>query len=386
MLTALIRLNVNHPASPDGPGGSLIRRYIPELDGLRTFAIAAVLLVHSNFGFPSAALEQARAYCWVGVDLFFVISGFLITNILLDSRDRPHYYRNFYARRGLRIWPLYYLLLFLAFVVLPLLGNWANKDYDPKVHFWLYYLVYMQNLVYNRLGSFSLVITWSLCVEEQFYLIWPFLVRLFSRRTLTGIAIAVLLLGTPFRMFLHHIGTSMGFFFTFARLDPIAVGALVALHPKWFKHTWLAGIWTVWLMHTGDFEYIYLALALTFGSVVMHAAVDGNRFLRLPQMTYIGKISYGIYIYHPVVFALFWLLPYCWLVEKLPGGTMLRMIGQLLLPLPIAALSWHYIEQPILRLKKHFEIREPQPLPVPQAATEPALAGLPAHAMAQSAD
>lgn len=345
-----------------------------------------MLLVHSNFGFPIPALERLREYGWAGVDLFFVISGFLITNILLASRDKPHYYRNFYARRGLRIWPLYYLLLLLAFVVLPLLHNWANQDYNPKVHYWPYYLFYLQNLVYNKLGSFCLVITWSLCVEEQFYLIWPFLVRLFSRRTLTGIAVAVLLLETPFRIYLHYLGTGMGFFFTFARLDPIAVGALVAMHPKWFKHTWLAGFWAAWLIHTGDFEYIYLALALTFGSVVMRAAVDGSKFLRSQHLCYVGKISYGIYIYHPIAFALFWLTPYCWLVEKLPGGTMLRMIGQILIPLPIAAVSWYLLEQPILRLKKYFEGREPEPEVEVESVSAAALTGVPAHAMAQSAD
>jgi peptidoglycan/LPS O-acetylase OafA/YrhL len=342
-------------------GGDAIRRYIPELDGLRAFAIAAVLVVHSNFGFPIGWLERARVYGWAGVDLFFVISGYLITSILLDSRDKPHYYRNFYARRGLRIWPLYYLLLLFVFVVSPHLGNWANQDYNPRVHRWPYYLFYVQNLVYSRLGSFSLVITWSLCVEEQFYLVWPFLVRLCSRRALTAVAIAVLVAETPFRMFLHHLGTDMGFFFTFARLDPIAVGALVALNPRWFKYTWLAAPWAFWLIKRGDFEYIYLALSLAFGWVVMRAVVDGSRFLCLRPLRFLGRISYGVYILHPIAFAIFWLTPYCWIVEKWPGGTLLRMIGQVLIPLPLAALSWYAFEKPILGLKKYFEVPSPAP-------------------------
>ena len=331
---------------------------------MRTFAIGAVLFVHSNFGFRHPALEKARSCGWIGVDLFFVISGYLITSILLASRDRPSYYRNFYARRGLRIWPLYYVLLLFVFGLTPHLGAWARQDFDPQQIHWQYYLFYVQNLVYNRLGSFALVITWSLCVEEQFYVIWPFVVRLCSRRSLTIVSLTVLLLGTPFRMYLHYLGTSMGFFFTFARLDPIAVGALVALHPRWFRYSWVAAPWAVWLLQRGNFDYVYFALALTFGSVVMHAAVDGSRFLRSAPLRLGGKISYGVYIFHPIVFGLFWLTPLYSAVANWPYANLIRMMGQILLPFPCAALSWCLFERPILGLKKYFEsASRPHPAP-----------------------
>lgn len=339
-------------------GERTIRRYIPELDGLRAFAILGVLLVHSNFGFLSPALEKMRARGWLGVDLFFVISGYLITSILLDTRDRPHYYRNFYARRGLRIWPLYYLSLLYVFALCPHLGAWARQDFDPQANRWPYYFLYMQNLAYARLGSFSLVITWSLCVEEQFYLIWPFVVRLCSRRTLTAVAVAVLVWGTPFRMFLHHITSSFGFFFTFSRLDPIAVGALVALYPKWFKYAWLAAPWAGWLLWRGEFEFVFLALALTFGGVVAVAVTSGSAFLRLRPLRYLGRISYGIYILHPIAFGLFYYTPlYSW-TGHLPHANLIRMAGQILAPLPFAALSWKFVERPILSLKRFFESTE----------------------------
>jgi peptidoglycan/LPS O-acetylase OafA/YrhL len=304
-------------------------------------------------------LEAMRSRGWIGVDLFFVISGYLITSILLATRERPHYYRNFYARRGLRIWPLYYLLLLFVFGLSAHLGAWARQDVDWHVIHWQYYLLYLQNLVYPHLGSFALVVTWSLCVEEQFYLVWPFIVRLCSRRMLTGVALAILLLGTPFRMWLHHIDSGMGFFFTFTRLDPIAAGALAALHPRWFKHTWLAAPWAVWLLHRGEFEFVYLALALTFVSLLTHTVSSGNRVLRAGPLRFAGKVSYGLYIFHPVVFSIFWLTPAYSAVAHWRYANLARMAGQVLLPIPFAALSWYLFEQPILKLKRWFEADSP---------------------------
>ena len=351
-----------------------IRRYIPELDGLRAFAIAGVLLVHSNFSFRLPVLEMVRCWGWIGVDLFFVISGYLITSILLGTREQPHYYRNFYARRGLRIWPLYYLLMFFVFVVSPHLGAWAKQDYNPAVIHWPYYLFYVQNLVYPRLGSFALVITWSLCVEEQFYMVWPFLVRLCSRRGLTMIALSVLVLGTPFRMYLHAVNDSLGFFFTFSRLDPIAAGALVALHPRWFKHAWLLAPWTVWLLWRGHFEFVFLGLALTFAGFVSYAVLNENRMLRARPLRFVGKVSYGVYILHPILMGVFWMTPLYSAAAHLPYTHILRMVGQVLFTIPFAAVCWYLFEKPILGLKRFFE-----------AGGEHKERGVPLAAMAASA-
>jgi peptidoglycan/LPS O-acetylase OafA/YrhL len=353
-------------------------RYIPELDGLRAFAIGAVLLVHCNFGFGLPLLEQWRSWGWLGVDLFFVISGYLITSILLASKDRPNYYRNFYARRGLRIWPLYYLLIVFVFVLSPHMGPWFDQHINFADYKWQFYVFYVQNLVYNSLGSFCMVITWSLCVEEQFYMVWPFVVRLFSRRGLMILLVVVVAAGTPFRMLLHHLGTSMGFFFTFTRLDPIAIGALVALRPRWFKYTWVAAPWAYWLLHKGEFEFIYLALALTFGSAVAYTITHENRFLASRPMVYIGRISYGMYIWHPIVFSLYWWTP----LYRVPahfGYTrgIYHTIMQCALSIPMASLSWKYIEKPILKLKRYFENGVSADVaaqrPAPQTVLEPAL-------------
>lgn len=333
-----------------------------------------MLLVHCGFGFQNRTLETWRSWGWIGVDLFFVISGFLITSILLAAKDKPHYFRNFYARRGLRIWPLYYLLILYVFVLSRHMGAYFDQHVDFGVYKWQYYVLYLQNLVFSDLGSFCMVITWSLCVEEQFYFVWPLFVKKFSRRWLTVIALVVVAAGTPFRMYLHATQSKMGFFFTLTRLDPIAVGCLVALHPKWFKYTWLAAPWAYWMLRTGNFEWNYLALALTFGSVVAYAATTPNRFLASRPMTYIGRISYGLYIWHPLVFSIYWATPMHWLVKHFGLPSILNTIMQCALVFPVAALSWKYIEKPILGLKKYFENRPaPEPQPEPQAVPVPEL-------------
>jgi len=185
--------------------------------------------------------------------------------------------------------------------------------------------------------------------------VWPFVVRLTSRRTLAAIAIAVLVLETPFRMYLHRIDSSMGFFHTLTRLDPIAVGALVALHPRWFRYAWAVAPAAIWLLYSGDFDFVYLALALTFGGVVACAVSSRNRWLRSAPVRFIGKISYGIYIFHPIAYAIFWRTPLYWGVSHWPHSDLFRMATQMLFVVPFAAVSWYSFERPVLGLKKYFE-------------------------------
>src|SRR6267154_3409139 len=153
--------------------------YIPQLDGLRGTAVILVLVGHAaSFvqGLPFAGMVE---YVRCTVDVFFVLSGFLTTGILLDSKGSPHYFRNFYARRSLRVWPLYYLVLFLIFVVAPLF----RPAMRPTVaNIWPAFVLYVQNIRYHDIYPFGLGATWSLAIEEQFYMTWPLLVFLFRRR------------------------------------------------------------------------------------------------------------------------------------------------------------------------------------------------------------
>jgi peptidoglycan/LPS O-acetylase OafA/YrhL len=351
-------------------------RYIPELDGLRAFAILGVLLVHSNFALHTPALEMYRSWGWIGVDLFFVISGYLITSILLASKEKPGYYVNFYARRGLRIWPLYYLLLFFVFVASPHLGDWANQRLDLHIYHWRYYVLYVQNLVLPHLGSFALVITWSLCVEEQFYLVWPFLVRTFSRRTLERLVVATLALEPLIRLELQRYNSPFFAYYTPARLDSIAAGALVALRPRWLKHAWIAAPFAYVLLWRHEYVWSYSALALAFGWLVGYIVVNGSRILRWTPLCFIGKISYGVYIYHTIFFVLYWSTPLFRLADSLPLHHVWHLLFQIALPIPVATASWYLLEQPILKLKRFFETRRDtyQPLRPIEAAPELVLA------------
>src|ERR1700723_1358630 len=203
--------------------------YIPQFDGLRGLAILLVLIGHSGFleAFPHAGmLEYAR----FGVDLFFVLSGFLITGILLDSKGSRHYFRNFYARRALRIWPLYYLVLFVAFVVAPL---FAPSMRPTAARIWPAFVFYVQNIVfiYRDTYPFGLGATWSLAVEEQFYLTWPVLVFFLRKQTLAIVAVSLVVVSLSLRLAGRLYGAPSGFihFFTLSRLDAIAFGSLAAL-------------------------------------------------------------------------------------------------------------------------------------------------------------
>ena len=374
------------------PGGNLVPRimgktpvatsviapgYIPQFDGLRGLAILSVLIGHSGFleALPHAGMLE---YTRFGVDLFFVLSGFLITGILTDSRGSQHYFRNFYARRALRIWPLYYLVLFVAFVVAPL---FAPSMRPTAVSVWPAFVFYVQNIVfaYRSTYPFGLGATWSLAVEEQFYLTWPVLVFLLKKRTLAIVSVLLAVMSLSLRLFFHVHGAPVGFvhFFTLSRLDSIAFGSLAALwlrspsctFVRWrtrayqFLGLGVAGtILARVLMHrnSSTVGYTFLAFAFT-GLLGISLASDPRssllgRSLSAGWLRYIGRISYGIYLLHYPLFIL-WArfigsLGF-YQTHKL-AGNLAGFAGQIALATIAASISWRFFEEPILRLKELF--------------------------------
>src|SRR5215471_6016982 len=150
---------------------------LPQLDGLRGVAIILVILHNQSLKYPSLHLEHLFANGWMGVDLFFVLSGFLITGILVDTKHSEGYLKNFYARRCLRIWPLYYSLLFFMFIVVPFVHPLVGQTiFDRSSPCWAYPL-FLQNFLVPPPAAGVLSFTWSLAIEEQFYLVWPWVVR-----------------------------------------------------------------------------------------------------------------------------------------------------------------------------------------------------------------
>lgn len=350
-------------------------RHIPELDGLRAVAILMVLAFHLNF--------ERFSLGWTGVTLFFALSGFLITGLLLDAKGRPHYFRNFYARRALRIFPIYYLSLSVI-TVIALAGGQKVTDLP-------YYLLYAQNYLLgatNFTPQFPDMFnhSWSLAVEEQFYLLWPLAVLLLSRRRLLGLLALLFSLGLFSRaviLFTLNTPTLMDTPLP-TQLEPLAVGAALALLARsrisagllaklgvvlalisgvvifsLVQATGLLAFWhpQYWANQVRNLPLMTL-IALFWGGVLTYAVFGKSPFsslLRLAPLRHVGKVSYGMYLYHfPIFFAIDYRLPA--LLPHAPEQLLnVATVGaKLLLTYLLALLSWKLVESPLLRLKDRF--------------------------------
>ncbi len=213
----------------------------PGLDGLRGIAILMVMLFHFTLMQPVATwdipLYTFARYGWTVVDLFFVLSGFLITSILLDAKGRKRYFRNFYFRRILRVFPLYYAFVVGLLILYPLVGDpaWTNQVEVLRDHLWWVWF-HMTNWLVARTGDFWTATPlgtggfWSISIEEQFYLVWPLLVLVLSERQLRWACGAFFLLSLVTRLGMTAVGLSWTAVFTvtFGRMDSLAVGAALA--------------------------------------------------------------------------------------------------------------------------------------------------------------
>jgi len=373
---------------------------IPALDGLRGIAVLLVILYHSSYASALSASPVDAAYArlsgagWMGVDLFFVLSGFLITGILDDSRGRDGYFSSFYARRFLRIFPLYYAFVLL---VLPLSARLLAGNLAPDVaelrakSGW--YLGYAVNFLVVLHDGWKATVPhtshlWSLAVEEQFYLIWPPLVFLLPRRALIRASAALVGVALAARTVLlaAGIGPVVAYVLPFTRMDALLMGALVALGmrelgsvaplarhaPRVLIGAGLVAAaslatgsprlgWTApWVQTIG-----FTAIAAFFAAALVTAvAADGSsrwgRILRAPWLRTFGKYSYALYIFHPLVLAV--LYAHGWGAERfaVPGAGV--QIGAQLLyaafstavSLAVAWLSWNLLEKHFLKLKHRF--------------------------------
>lgn len=319
---------------------------------------------------------------YLGVDLFFVLSGFLITGILLDNQHRPRYLRVFYWRRALRIFPLYYFVLLLAALSVCCLSPGdalQQRGFDAPWWHWLYLSNIAIMLKQEWLHSpqwIQLSHFWSLAVEEQFYLCWPFIVRGMSRRHLLWLCLA-LVLSSPFLgMWMRHdFGDVGGYVATPTRLGSLAMGALLALlwrHPlqsrvrKWGAGPlgWLAGVTLLLLLAARTFvpaiSAIEMLLATVAAGALLLMAVNlqhprWQRFLELPLLRHVGKYSYGLYVYHHALKAVWhhWLWK-SW-IEPTWGAGFIGISSYVLAAgaasFAVAYLSWCCMEAPLLKFK-----------------------------------
>jgi peptidoglycan/LPS O-acetylase OafA/YrhL len=335
---------------------------IPQLDSIRGLAVLLVLVHNTDNGRYTGILAHNG---WMGVDLFFVLSGFLITGILLESKNGEGYFRNFYARRCLRIWPLYYCTLFFMFVVVPILRpSEAHNVFDAKSMPWWSYFVYLQNFLVPVItrATGPLGVTWSLAVEEQFYLVWPLVVRFSSEQTLRRIAAAIICLDPILRFILVRQGFNV-YPNTFCRLDGLMWGALLALllrsatfpRESYVRLAWvglLVGAPLALLTAERVVWAVYSFTALASASLLYLAFTSKQKWLQAILanriLIYSGVISYGIYLLEKIPIDAVKSL-------RLQGHPAIMLLVTAAITYLMATFSWFLLEKPVMRWKRYFE-------------------------------
>lgn len=373
------------------------RVFFPALDGMRGIAFIMVLLQH-YFGLP---------WGWTGVDLFFVLSGFLISGILFDTRNSAHYFRNFYVRRTLRIFPLYYGIMLALLLTFPLF-RWRWTWH------WLVWAVYLGNFArfvhpyvaaspLERLADFQPVgflghhqVTpflghfWSLCVEEQFYLVWPLIVFwIRDRRKLMWVCASTLPVCLVLRLLGQHflpawmLDNEILYRATPFRVDALLLGGLVALWLRGgkgdrlirlgnrlfpFALAFMVGSAMVIANgHLFRVPYLYPSWKFTWGLTVidlfsallilacLREGSITNRTLRLPPLRWLGRISYGAYVLHDIPHLFYLQLGHKILPRHTTScTTAVAFFGTL----GLAWLSFRFFESPFLDLKERWTIRD----------------------------
>ncbi len=341
--------------------------YLPEFDGLRGLAILAVVLYHCHPRLEGTWIHYGALWGWAGVIIFFVLSGFLITSNLLATRDKPHYFHNFHARRALRIWPVYVLVLVVVYLNAPwFIGPsiWGAVKAAP----WLAYIFFVQNLFHLALPP-AIGPTWALAVEEQYYFAWAPLVRFLRRPWMLATVLIAALVCSPLVRHLNPVWMWGLPNHTLIKLDGIALGSLLALGLYTIKLSRKVWLW----IGVGAFVVGIAAAATVAGgtSFLDSAIVVGctgaalalmcttgarnpvNAVLRRGPLSFYGRISYGLYMTHIMAFIFFgwfdmWMKPY-----GITGN--LAVVGvRLAVSTVLAAGLWYGFESQILKLKRYF--------------------------------
>ena len=331
-----------------------VTRYLPQLDGLRAVAVACVLAFHFIPG-----VDRYAPLGSMGVRLFFVISGFLITGILLSWRGRPLAValKTFYVRRSLRIFPVFYFALAAA----------ALLNIGPVRDTWAWHVTYLSNIYFYRRGDWhgSVSHLWSLAVEEQFYLMWPWLILCAPERWLRPAMIAMIAVAPLSRLLFPNAMDSV---LPTSCLDSLGMGALIAMaspHKGAPDRVGVAGAVlvavTLFIRYAslgGQYQVVGLDFGVSlFSAWLVASAASGfsgavGRVLSLAPIIAVGRISYGLYVYHGFT-------PYL-LGRYVPGFiTMpapMRVALLVSATTVIAVASWRWLEQPFLRLKPDHEI------------------------------
>jgi peptidoglycan/LPS O-acetylase OafA/YrhL len=373
---------------------------IEALDGLRGVAILAVMGYHMTVLPGRSPIDElfvlrVSSAGWWGVELFFVLSGFLITGILLDTRGQPGQLRNFWARRALRILPLYYAVLLVSLVVLPQLDHAKLERFARIRGDELWYWLHLQNfaIALHGIRHGILDVTWSLAIEMQFYLLWPFAVAVLAPRRLMHACVALLATSIAWRAWLLAAGTTPTeiYLLTPGRIDGLVLGAMVAAAYRcdqvWVRRLlggpafWasLAGVLVIHVFSdpevSSEFAWSrpawqsvgFTLLALAFAGLLSRTVEPGRdgparRVLEHPVLRSFGKYSFAMYLFHlplrafirdrvysPEQFATLF-------GSQLPGQVIFFALA-LTLTYGAAWLSWHAYERHFLALGRFFPYR-----------------------------
>lgn len=369
----------------------IIRRHFPELDGLRAIAVLGVIFAHcaSVFIIPEQLTEQKIWHIlmsgWVGVELFFVLSGFLITGILIDNFFMKNRLKKFYIRRSLRIFPLYYLLLTLCFLTFLLFQS--PIEISPRHNLLLFFYLGNWEEFFNFPRYYILNHTWSLAVEEQFYLVWPILFLCSHQYGFSKyVCILGIILVNCVRICLtaYPVETiHTPYILTICRTDALLAGALLSIvtkqkfqNIKQFSTVKRANI--LFILGSTLFLFSYKtaqifipsdeitfliglpSLCLIFSSFILYSlSLDSKHIFRnilnLKPLTFIGKISYGVYIYHwLVIVGLSQNQNTFFDTHNFSQGIFPFTALVLLITIGIASISFYYLERPILNLKNKY--------------------------------
>lgn len=368
-------------------------RHIPALDGARGIAILAVFFYHATqrVGDP---WQRAASWGWMGVDLFFVLSGFLITGILLDARASRRYYRAFYARRALRILPPFALLMAGLVLAGPILGLTA-REVAVVSERQAWYWAFATNVLVASGGWAAVTLQtaplWSLAVEEQFYLIWPIIVRRLTPARVVQLAFGIIIGAALLRAacVLTHVRREAIYVLTPMRADTLAWGALIAAAVRTGRgseivHRFgpaalaagalgtlgvLAGVGSgepsAGLMQIVGYSCVGLMSA---GTVAM-AVTRRSRLLTSRPLRFVGRYSYALYLWHVAA------------IQAVFRLTAVRGVGLVTsafgIALMIALLSWVCVERPALRCKRFVPMTETLFAPIEESftANEPLIGG-----------
>ncbi|KQS27053.1 acyltransferase [Dyadobacter sp. Leaf189] len=351
--------------------------HIHSLDGIRGIAILLVLSFHcfdKIDAFPFTLLSEIG---WVGVDLFFVLSGFLITGILVDTKGNHNYLKSFFAKRALRIFPLYYLTLLLVFLALISPGA---SDFNPILDIRhlkssIYYLTFTQNLLFafSHWGVTDLLNHfWSLAIEEQFYLFWPFVNLYLGTSKVLVVCGLLIILAIIIRNL--NLNSDFSYVFTLSRVDALGIGGMLAILIR--QYTYFLGKVVVPVFfgclvllimlsfyspnlsfrNPAFIKIGYTLFALLFATIIVfvydtkRTGAIVNRVLSWGVLRFFGTYSYGIYVYH-------WLL-YRGIYTPLRNKYLFSkayIIPFLIVVVLVSVVSFHVVEKFFLRFKPAFD-------------------------------